>query len=97
MLVYNLVLAGDEALAFPLDKAAVEYHTNRYNKLGLTHNVTKYIERLSDKAGLLTMQKGDRESRKRTTLRPAADLKQLVASPPAPQVPHCQPDGSRRG
>ena len=77
VLVYNLVLAGDEALAFPMDKAAVEFQTNRYNQRKLTHNVTKYIDRLAD-AGLLKLLKGARESRKRTTFRAAGELEQLV-------------------
>ena len=77
VLVYNLVLAGDEALAFPMDKAAIEFQTNRYNRLGLTHNVTKYPGRLA-KAGLLELEKGSLESRKRTTLRAAGELGHLV-------------------
>ena len=78
VLVYNFILAEDEALAFPMDKAAIEFQTNRYNKLKLTHNVTKYVERLSEE-GLVDLQKGSRESGKRTTLRPTAELQQLVS------------------
>ena len=77
VLVYNLVLAGNEALAFPMDKGAIEFQTNRYNRLGLTHNATKYVDRLAA-ADLLELKKGARESRKRTTLRATGELGQLV-------------------
>ena len=76
-LVLNLVLAGDEALAVPRDRAARDYQPGRYNTKGLTLNSIKYQQRLVD-AGMLQMAKGSFEEGKCTTVRPLGPLRRLV-------------------